>query len=141
MQDDRPLVGCRVLVVEDEYFIARELSAILQDKGARVVGPFGNADQALDQIARDGFDVAVLDINLQGADGYACTDALRRHRVPLVVASAYDEARIPLRFSDVHLWQKPYSEPALVEDLRRLCGGLRAGRQPLAATASTGPPP
>ena len=126
--------------MEDEYFIARELSAMLQDKGARVLGPFGNADQALDQIARDGFDVAVLDINLQGADEYACADALRQQRVPFVFASACDETRIPLRFTDVHLWQKPYSELALVEDLRRLCDGLRAGRQSLATAASSGPP-
>ena len=59
----------------------------------------------------------------------------------LTAWSAYDEARIPMRFADVHLWQKPYSEPALVEDLRRLCEGLRAGRQPLAGTASNGHPP
>lgn len=129
MTDAQPLAGCRILVVEDEYFIARELEALLQAKGAEVVGPIGNLDLALNQVKRDGFEVAVVDINLQGTEGYPIADALKLQGVPFVFASAYSEDRIPTRFADVHLWQKPYSELALVEDIRRLCEGLRSDHQ------------
>lgn len=133
MQSEKILAGYRILVIEDEYFIARELEMLLQTKGAEVIGPFGNVDQAMEQVKCDGFEVAVLDINLQGAEGYPVADELKRQGVPFVFASAYNEDRIPLRFADVHLWQKPYNELALVEDIRRLCEGYQtiSSAQPL----------
>ena len=132
----QPLSGYRILVIEDEYFIARELTALLETKGAKVVGPLGNLDQALRQVARDGFEVAVVDINLQGAEGYPVADELKRQSVPFVFASAYGEERIPARFADVHLWQKPFSERALVEDVRRLCEGVRSGQQAVSSVST-----
>ena len=137
MQNEKPLAGYRVLVVEDEYFIARDLQAVLQTQGAEVVGPFASLEKALQQAKRDGFEVAVLDINLQGAEGYPVADELRQQGVPFVFASAYSEDRIPLRFADVHLWQKPYSEHALVEDIRRLCEEAQSGQR----TISSAQPP
>ena len=111
-------------MIEDEYFIAKELEALLQSRGANVVGPIGNMDDAIAQVRRDGFEVAVIDINLQGIECYVVADELKRHDVPFIFASAYSEDRIPERFDNVHLWQKPYNESALVEDVRRLCEGL-----------------
>lgn len=123
MNEDRPLSGCRILVIEDEYFLAMELMALLEDKGAKVIGPVGNVDQALKQVLHDGFEVAVVDINLQGAESYSCADELKLQSIPFVFASAYHESFIPERFSDVHLWQKPYDHRALIEDITRLCTG------------------
>jgi DNA-binding response OmpR family regulator len=133
MHSEQILAGYRILVIEDEYFIARELQALLQTKGAEVVGPLGSVDQAMEQVKRDGFEVAVLDINLQGAEGYPIADELRRRGVSFVFASAYSEDPIPLRFADVHLWQKPYSELALVEDIRRLCERQQLGHQTISS--------
>ena len=133
MQNEQSLAGYRILVVEDEYFIARELKDLLQTQGAEVVGPLGNLDQAMKQVERDGFEVAVLDINLQGVEGYPIADELKRQGVPFVFASAYSEDRIPIRFADVHLWEKPYSERALIEDIRRLCEGQRLGHQTISS--------
>ena len=117
------LSKCRILVIEDEYFLAMELMALLEDEGAEIIGPLGNVEEALEQVVRNGFDVAVLDINLQGAESYSCADELERRHVPFVFASGYHESHIPRRFSDVHLWQKPYDHRALVADIKRLCTG------------------
>lgn len=121
MTTARSLAGCRVLVIEDEYFLAMELMALLEEHGAQVIGPLGNVEQALQQVVRDGFEVAVIDINLQGAESYSCADELKRQNVPFVFASAYHESHIPSRFSDVHLWEKPYNHQSLIEDITRLC--------------------
>ena len=58
------LDGCRVLVVEEEYFLADDLKNELEVRGAKVVGPIGNLGAARDQVCRDDFDVAVIDVKL-----------------------------------------------------------------------------
>ena len=41
-----PLRGARVLVVEDEYYIADDLRRALEAAGAEVVGPFSTIEKA-----------------------------------------------------------------------------------------------
>jgi DNA-binding NtrC family response regulator len=58
------LDGLCVLVVEDEFIIQLELEALLVDAGARVAGPCGSVEDALDVAARESIDVALLDVRL-----------------------------------------------------------------------------
>ena len=125
MQRDQPLAGCRILVVEDDYFIAEALSDLLESAGAEVIGPLGSLDHVMAQVQQDGFEVAVLDINLRGTECYPAADELTRQGVPFVFASAYGNQQIPRRFAGVRFWTKPYNERGLVEDVQRLCKGLR----------------
>lgn len=126
MASDLPLDGCRVLIVEDEYFIADELSHKLMDYGAEVIGPLGRFDEALNQAKHDGFEAAVLDINLRGQQSFPVADELLRQGVPFVFATAYDATDIPARFAKVPLWRKPYDEQAIIKDLTDLCKSLGA---------------
>lgn len=58
------LGGARVLVVEDDFLIGLELSAILSDAGAEVVGPLSTVQSAL-HAAHDGtLSAAILDVRL-----------------------------------------------------------------------------
>ena len=59
-----PLVGRRVLVVEDEYLIAMQVKRWLQVAGCEVLGPVPSVDQALDLIETCCPDAAVLDVDL-----------------------------------------------------------------------------
>lgn len=71
------LKGCRVLVVEDEFFQAKDLARTLSEAGAVPVGPvpsFRDAVEALDR--NDVIDAAVLDINLRGQIAYEVADVL-----------------------------------------------------------------
>ncbi|MGY8684066.1 hypothetical protein Q2941_40850 [Bradyrhizobium sp. UFLA05-153] len=54
------------MVVEDEYFLAADLAECLQSEGAEIVGPICEFAEALAQVNKDGFDAAVIDINLRG---------------------------------------------------------------------------
>jgi CheY-like chemotaxis protein len=57
----------RVLVVEDEYFLADDMARALRKIGVEVVGPVGTRAQALDLlISGEQLAGAVLDINLRG---------------------------------------------------------------------------
>jgi hypothetical protein len=56
----------RILIVEDEYYLAADLAEALAARGAEILGPIGTLDEALQAIAADRPDQAVLDVNLRG---------------------------------------------------------------------------
>lgn len=112
------LAGFSVLVVEDEYFLADDIARALRSHGAEVVGPAGEAEEALGLIrARPDIDVAILDINLRGEMIYPVGDALRRDKIPFVLATGYDDAAIRPDYREVPRWEKPFDPEALVRAL------------------------
>ncbi len=68
--------GKKVLVAEDDYFIAKGLVRHLAQAGAAVVGPVPTVADALAAVEGGGIDAAVLDINLRGDLVYPVADAL-----------------------------------------------------------------
>jgi CheY-like chemotaxis protein len=56
-------MGCRVLVVEDEIFVAVEIESVVEELGHRPVGIAADATSAL-SLAREA-DVAIIDLNLR----------------------------------------------------------------------------
>jgi DNA-binding response OmpR family regulator len=117
---NKELSGCRVLIVEDEYFLANDLEAALKSSGASVIGPIGDFDDAMHQAANDGFDIAIIDINLHNEMAYPIADELIRQRIPFVFCTGYDPVVIPHRFAGVKLWQKPFEASEIVEEIERL---------------------
>jgi CheY-like chemotaxis protein len=114
MTTPHALAGRRVLLVEDEYFIADDLQRLFEEAGAEVVGPVSSVDKALDLIAATpDLDGAVLDINLREVMVYPVADALQARGVPFVFATGYEKAIIPARFAEVRHCEKPV-EPAQV---------------------------
>ena len=112
------LAHCRVLVVEDEFYIADEMALALQKLGAEVVGPVQTKDRALALLAsEERIDAAVLDINLKGQAVYPVADALMERGVPFVFATGYDRASVPPEYQRVPLWPKPFDPKALAQAL------------------------
>ena len=121
--ESKALSGCRVLVVEDEYYLADDLRRAARALGAEVIGPAPTRERALglvDESKR--IDLAVLDVNLRGETAYAVADALEARGVPFVFATGYDEGTVPDRFAGVPCWTKPI-EP---DDLLRCLSEARA---------------
>jgi len=116
------LAGCRVLVLEDEYFLANDLAEDLKAHGARVIGPFAELSEANDQVANGGFDVAVLDIDVRGEKAFSLADELVRRRIPFVFATGYSPEVLPVRFRGARQLEKPVKLPELIEEIRQLCG-------------------
>ena len=117
---DSKLDGCRVLVLEDEYFLANDLEEALKSHGASIVGPFSDVDAAYRRAARDHFDVAVIDIILHNETAYPIADELIRQRIPFLFYTGYDAELIPERFAGVEVWQKPLDPSELVEHIGQL---------------------
>ena len=60
------LDGLRVLIVEDEAFVAFQLEDMLAGLGGAIIGPASRVNQALDLLGRQTIDTAVLDLNVGG---------------------------------------------------------------------------
>lgn len=115
------LSGCRVLVAEDEYFLASDTARTLRQAGATIVGPVGRLEQVEDLVERGGFDVALLDIQLDHDLVYAAADRVRAKGVPLVFLTGYDKDAIPSRFHDTIFCQKPCPDEALIKLVKSVC--------------------
>ena len=116
----KTLVGCRVLVAEDEPLVAMLLEDVLLDAGATILGPASTVAEALRLTAQQRPDLAVLDLNLSGETCHAVADALAAAGVPFLVATGFG-ADDPLpSHAGVQVLQKPYEPTALIDALCRL---------------------
>ena len=65
-----PLLGRRILLVEDESMIAMLIEDMLSEHGAVVIGPAKRLDAALALAGSETIDLGVLDLNLAGEAVY-----------------------------------------------------------------------
>ena len=110
----------RVLVVEDEYLLADDLTKILDLDGAVVVGPVATEADALVLLEGVTVDCAILDINLRGRMVYPLARTLRDRQVPFVFVSGYETPAPDAGFDDVELIQKPFTSGTVIQGLDRL---------------------
>jgi CheY-like chemotaxis protein len=84
----------RVLVIEDEMMVSMLLEDMLSNIGYTPVGPATRMEPALKLIENARFDVAILDVNLNGDETYPIADALTARAKPFVFASGYGASRL-----------------------------------------------
>jgi CheY-like chemotaxis protein len=107
----------RVLVVEDEAMIRLLLGDMLSDLGYTMAAEAGRLDEAL-AAAKDGdFDIAILDVNLDGQPITPVADLLAERGVPFVFVSGYARRGIPEGHSTTPLLQKPFQADGLARAL------------------------
>jgi PAS domain S-box-containing protein len=105
----------RVLVVEDEAVVAMELTRVLTAAGAKVVGPVGTIEEALNLLDDQPIDRALLDVNLGGRLITPVANALTRRRIPFVYLTGYQEPDV----DDGPILRKPVATSALLGALAR----------------------
>jgi DNA-binding response OmpR family regulator len=107
-----------VMLLEDEALIALALQSELEEQGYAVAGPFATCVSALDWLASNKPDLAILDTVLK--DG-PCRDValeLNAQYVPFVVYSGHREDRNTLpEFDDVAWVEKPAPPGAILAAL------------------------
>lgn len=118
-----PLMGRRILVVEDEYFLADDIGNALRTLGAEIAGPVGHIEDAVEMLHNGGaLDAAVLDVNIHAEPIFPIARELRARHVPFVFTTGYDKISIETEFQDVPLWEKPIDVVAMVQNLASLVG-------------------
>ncbi len=94
----KAVTGRRVLVVEDEMMIRMLLDGMLTDLGHTVAAEAGRIDEALALARQAEFDVAILDVNLNGQPITPVVEVLVRRGLPFIFATGYGQraCRIPI---------------------------------------------
>ena len=110
----------RILVVEDEMMILMLIEAVLRDYGCESVTSVATVEQALALIATQSFDVAMLDVNLNGDKSYAVADALAARGVPFFFSTGYSPHGLREGYRDHPILNKPFDCEKLVEMLKAL---------------------
>ena len=117
------LEGRRILVVEDDFFLAQHLQFELEDAGAIVLGPEPSVRLALERIVGESrVDGAVLDVNLGGEQVHPVADALAARRVPFLFATGHRDEQLGERYPDAPRLDKPFNMRELVRALADLVG-------------------
>lgn len=111
----------RILVIEDEYFIAMDLTIALQSAQATVLGPVGRIEVGLDLVACESeISAAILDVNIGGETVYPVADALLERSVPFLFATAERPDTIPRRFAGVTVCRKPANPMEVIQRVAEL---------------------
>lgn len=103
----RLYAGKRILVVEDEYFLADEVRRRLVALGATVVGPAASVEEAFELFDTSDIDAAILDIHLGDEFVFPVAERLDAMGVPFVFATNHDASILPGRFKGFSLCEKP----------------------------------
>jgi len=123
----------RILIVEDEAAVVRQIAAALTEDGHEVK-TVNNGEAALEETSRTPFDLIVLDIRLPGIDGFEVLRRLRRQhlvaRVLLLTArGAVDDRVTGLQLGADDYLPKPFAIRELVARVRAL--GRRYPEEPV----------
>lgn len=113
--------GMRVLLVEDDYFLAQELARELAERGAEIVGFATTLEKALALNEKElTFNAAILDIKLRDDYIFPAVSLMREREVAVVFITGFDTSIIPEEFRDIPCLSKPADPEILV---RALGGG------------------
>jgi CheY-like chemotaxis protein len=118
------LSGTRVLVVEDEAILSLTLQDMLVDLGCVIAGTAARLEAALHMLNDTTFDVALLDVNLNGQRVDPLAQAISARGTPIIFVTGYGQAGISAGMSGL-VMEKPYDEARLEQVLARALGTAR----------------
>ncbi|MBM0103189.1 response regulator [Steroidobacter sp. S1-65] len=113
----RTLDGARVLLLEDEFLIALDAEQILHELGAREVETTSTLSEAEERAQVGRYDVALLDVNVNGQMSFGLADFLRSRGVPVVFATGYELRDRALGIDPALCVSKPYTSERLGQAL------------------------
>ena len=108
----------RILIVEDEPFIALALEAMLLELGFDVAGSAAQVSAALELIGREQIDGAILDVNLGSQRIDPVADILAARACPFFFTTGYGISGLPARHAGRVVLQKPFGLEQLFAVLR-----------------------
>ncbi len=121
----------RVLVVEDDAMIAMMVEDMLVELGHEVVDLAMRLPEALRLASEADFDLAVLDVNLDGWKSFPVADMLSRRGIVFLFATGYGASGVDA----AHAGSPVIAKPFMMDDLRNAISQALAARVPPAEPA------
>ncbi len=116
------LTAPRVLVVEDEMTIAMLIEDMVSELAYQVAAVVPRLEDAMRFLDTDTFDLAMLDVHLNGKTVFPFAAELEAREIPFLFATAYGARGIPAQFRGHVVLQKPFGPV----ELRRALTDLSA---------------
>jgi DNA-binding NtrC family response regulator len=122
-QRSRGLKGRRILVVEDDWFIADAIAGLVENAGASVFGPAATVTEGAQLAQYWPIEIAVMDLNLQGerADNLVVELADKDVTVVVVTGCDFQQQVADSAFATL---QKPVTSATLLDTLCRAAASL-----------------
>src|SRR5262245_18330051 len=108
-----------VLVVQDELIIRMLLEDMLEEPGYVIAAQASRLDEAIEAAENATFDIAILDLNLNGLEALPVADLLAKRGKPYVFATGYGEQGLPMQYRQQLTLRKPFQLEGLRDTLAR----------------------
>jgi DNA-binding response OmpR family regulator len=107
------LSGRSVFLVEDEVMIRMMVADMLEELGYKVAAEAGDIPEALRLAQATEFDIAILDVNVNGKVISPVADVIKAKGCPFIFATGYGSSGLPEQYRDRPALQKPFQLDAL----------------------------
>jgi DNA-binding response OmpR family regulator len=107
MTGTRPPRGS-VFLVEDEVMIRMMVADMLEELGYTVSAEAGEIGEAIRLAQTSYFDVAILDVNVNGKVISPVADVIKARNRPFIFATGYGSSGLPEEYRDRPALQKPF---------------------------------
>ena len=107
MTATRPPRGS-VFLVEDEVMIRMMVADMLEELGFTVSAEAGEIGEAIRLAQTSYFDVAILDVNVNGKVISPVADVIKSRNRPFIFATGYGSSGLPEEYRDRPALQKPF---------------------------------
>jgi DNA-binding response OmpR family regulator len=124
-----------VLIVEDNVFLAIDLSQAIEELDGTVVGPANRISHALQLLENEEVAAAIVDCHLTDLDVLLLTERLAKRCVPFILYAETDPpAALGRLHPDVPVLRKPILPRAVLDcllaEMRKVAGEIEQVSQP-----------
>jgi CheY-like chemotaxis protein len=107
--------GGSVFLVEDEVMIRMMVAEMLEELGYRVAAEAGEIGEAIKLVQSTEFDLAILDVNVNGKVISPVAELIKARNRPFIFATGYGSSGLPEEYRDRPMLQKPFQIDTLAQ--------------------------
>ena len=107
--------GGSVFLVEDEVMIRMMVADMLEELGYSVAAEAGEISEAMKLAQSADFDLAILDVNVNGKMISPVADLIKARQRPFIFATGYGSSGLPEEYRDRPALQKPFQIETLAK--------------------------
>jgi DNA-binding response OmpR family regulator len=100
--------GGSVFLVEDEVMIRMMVADMLEELGFSVAAEAGEINEAMKLAQTATFDIAILDVNVNGKVISPVAELIKSRNLPFIFATGYGSSGLPEEYRDRPALQKPF---------------------------------
>jgi CheY-like chemotaxis protein len=115
--------GASVFLVEDEVMIRMMVADMLEELGFRIAAEAGEINEAIRLAQSAEFDLAILDVNVNGKVISPVAELITARNRPFIFATGYGSSGLPEEYRDRPALQKPFQ----LETLARMIDSTLKG--------------